>query len=177
MRTAADKVDVASDRRRRENVPMAHSIILGSGYACGSQNTGNNLAEGLHKDEEQHGIDTQGYDTLHQTDGEKILPFHTVHEVQPQGIQGAGFYKLKKGSYKNTDRGHFGTVQDQTEGKAENRVAECEARKEGACLGGSKEADHIACDTGCHTHHRSAIGSGSSQRQEREAELQIGSKL
>ena len=59
------------------------ALHLRSGHACGSQNTGNNLAEGLHENEEQYRIDPQGNDTFYKTDGEEILPFHAVHKMQP----------------------------------------------------------------------------------------------
>ncbi len=58
-------------------------LILRSGYAGGRQNTGDDLTEGLHEDEEQYRINAQGNDTFYQTNGKEVFPFHAVHEMEP----------------------------------------------------------------------------------------------
>ena len=145
---------------------------LWPGGLKGSRHGQQDPGKGLHKDEDHDRIHTQGYRILNQTDGEKVFPFHAVHEVEPQGIEGAGDDKFSQARRQGAQGRHLRAVENQAEQKAQKRIADGKAREEGAGLGSREEADDIARKACGHSHDRSAVSRRGSQGKKGEAEFQ-----
>lgn len=135
------------------------------------RNRQDNAGKRFHENENQHGVYAKGNHILNQTNGEKVFPFHAVHEMKPQRIQRTGNDKFRQSRSERAQGRDPGTIKNHSEQKAKNGVADSKARKKRAVLGSCEIADDIAGKSRRHTHDRAAVGCCCSQSQEGKAKL------
>lgn len=106
----------------------AHSIILISllllnRFLLRSPDGSKNLYKCFQENEKQDCIYNQRNRILHQPDGKEVFPFHTEHEMKPQGIQGVCNQKFHKACHEGTQWSNPAAVKNQSEEKTQNGIA------------------------------------------------------